>query len=94
MINKINSTSFKGILRFPTTNERGECVNYLKYSVIDTDKIKKISNKSDYGYTEILTKESDGTSRMYYVPKMKAPFQDVVAAYTAACLNDDVEVDM
>ena len=90
MIQKINSTNFKGTLSLKASE--GSRDGLLELQVLDTDNIKdiqKLSNKATViVYYDKIAKEQIP----YYVPSTLLSTNEIVNAYTAACQNRNIDI--
>ena len=101
MINKLNSTSFKGTILVKAGNKKrqdGNKAHIFNVSTenINTDNIVTISQHDKYGYTEIVTcnnnYEKDGL-QFHFVPAWFTSSLDIMAAYNAA-KNSNVSIEL
>ena len=96
MIGQINSASFKGTITVYASNKPKNSTNIAKSTTINTNRILNIIDNKSKSETEIIAEAGypfDG-ERHFYVSKSNAPFKDILAAYTAACQNEKVNIQV
>ena len=90
MIEKINSTSFKGTIWVDAGDSR-RCsggkshIFNISQQAIDTDKINEIAQNGDHTAIYMFRDEPKAYSDLcYYIPAKVASTADILAAYAAA----------
>ena len=92
MLQKINSTNFKGSLLLKASE--GSREGLLELQVFNTDDIKdiqKLSNKATViVYYDKIAKEQVP----YYIPSDFLSTNEIINAYTAACQNRNINISI
>ena len=92
MLNKINSTNFKGSLLLKASE--GSRDGLLQLQVFDTDDIKDIQKLSNVATVIVYYDKTTKEQVPYYVPSDFLPTNEIINAYTAACQNSNINISV
>ena len=92
MLNKINSTNFKGSL-FLKASE-GSREGLLQLQVFDTNDIKDIQKLSNESTVIVYYDKTAKEQVPYYIPSDFLSTNEIINAYTAACQNRNISVSI